>query len=210
MDPAITPERRERVRDLVVRYRRTERLIRAGLVVALTAVTVAIAVLADLLVAGGAFLALLVGLRAPLLRPGGTTVAVTDAAPEAVRDAVAGPYPPMLALVWGRAEEVAATPTGGRCEWSLLGGLRSATVTWDAEPADGGRQVTYRVDGTPVATYDVTVSRDAGETVVEIDAGYARRVGLRVLPSFLAATRYRDAVWAAQGYELRERDWSLA
>jgi hypothetical protein len=210
VDPAITPERRERVRDLVVRYRRTERLIRAGVIAALTAVTVALAVLTNLLVAGGAFLAILVALRAPLVNPGGTTVAVTDADPEAVRDVVAGPYPPMLALVWGRGEEVTATPTGGRCEWSLFGGLRSATVTWDAEPVDGGRRVTYRVDGTPVATYDVTVTHESGETVVEIDAGYARRVGLRVLPSFLAASRYRDAVWAAQGYELRERDWSLA
>jgi len=82
-------------------------------------------------------------------------------------------------------------------------------VTWDAEPVDGGRRVRYRVDGSTVATYDVAVFREAGETVVEIDAGYASRVGLRVLPSFLAATRYRDAVWAAQGYELRERDWSL-
>jgi len=209
VDPAITPERRERVRDLVARYRRTERLIRAGVIVGLTAATVVLALGADLLVAGVAFLAALVALRAPLLNPGGTTVAVTDADPEAVRDAVAGPYPPMLSLVWGRSDEVAATPTGGRCEWSLLGGLRSATVTWETEPTDGGQRVTYRVDGTPVATYDVAVSRENGETIVEIDAGYTRRVGLRVLPSFLAATRYRDAVWDAQGYELRGRDWSL-
>lgn len=95
MDPAITPERRERVRELVARYRRTERLLRAGVIVAL---------------------------RGPLVRPNGTTVAVTDADPEAVRDAVAGPYPPMLALVWGRSESVTATPTGGRCEWSFLSG----------------------------------------------------------------------------------------
>ena len=209
MASAITPERREQVRDLVGRYRRTERLIRAGIIVGLTAVTVALALGADLLVAGVGFLAALVALRAPLLNPEGTTVAVTASDPDAVRDAVAGPYPPMLALVWGRSDEVAATTTGGRCEWSLLGGLRSATVTWEAEPTDGGQLVTYHVDGTPVATYDVVVTRENGETVVEIDAGYARRVGLRVLPSFLAATRYRDAVWAAQGYELRERDWSL-
>lgn len=209
MDPAITPERREQVRELVARYRRTERLIRAGTILALTAATVAVALVADLLVAGVVFLVLLVALRAPLVNPSGTTVAVTDADSEAVRDAVAGPYPPMLSLVWGRADEVAATETGGRCEWSLLWGLRSATVAWEAEPVDGGQRVTYRVDGTPVATYDVAVARESGETVVRIDAGYVRRVGLRVLPSFLAATRYRDAVWAAQGYELRERDWSL-
>lgn len=152
MDPAITPERPERVRELVARYRRTERLIGAGLVVGLAVVTVALALAADLLVAGVAFLAVLVALRAPLLSPGRTTVAATDADPEAVRDAVAGPYPPMLAPVWGRANEVVTTPTGGHCEWSFFGGLRSATVRWDAEPIGDSQRVTSRVDGPPVAS----------------------------------------------------------
>lgn len=209
MDPAVTPERRERVRELVARYRRTERLLRAGVIVALTAAVVTLALRADLLVAGVALLACLLAVRGPLLQPGGRTVAVTDADPAAVRDAVAGPYPPMLALVWGRSDGVTATATGGRCEWPVLGGLRTATVAWAAEPVGERRRVTYRVDGAPVATYDVTVTRESGETVVDIDADYARRVGLRVLTSFLAATRYREALWAAQGYELRARDWSL-
>jgi hypothetical protein len=157
----------------------------------------------------GAGLVAVVLLAGPVLDPTGRAVVATDADPEDVRDAIAGPYSPPVALVWGRSDDVRATPTGGEYEWSAFGGLRSATLSWSAEPTDDGQLVTFAVDGTPKAHYETRVRQEDGETVLTVETRYDGRVGLNALPSFLAARGLRADAWAAQGYDLREREGSL-
>ncbi|MFC7176401.1 hypothetical protein [Halosegnis marinus] len=208
MNPAVTPERRERVREVVGRYRRRARLLRVALLLPFVVAVVAAAAVGNALAIVGVGLvgvALLVG---PVLDPTARAVYVTDADPDAVRDALAGPYSPPLALVWGRGE-VRATDRGGEYEWSMLGGLRSATLSWDAEDREEGQRVVYAANGEPKAYYDTAVRREDGETVLDIETRYEGRVGLNVLPGVLAARGLRREVWAAQGYERRTREGSL-
>ncbi len=206
---AVTPESRERVRELVDRYRRRTRRYRVGMVL-LFAVPVVVGVLArSLFVIVGVGVVAVVLLAGPVLGPTARAVVTTDSDPAAVRDAVAGPYSPPAAFVWGRGDEVRATSRGGEYEWSALFGLRSATLSWSAEPTDDGQRVTFAVDEAPKAHYETAVETEGDTTVVTIKTRYEGRVGLNVLPSFLAARGLRGAVWNAQGYELREREGSL-
>ncbi|MUW14494.1 hypothetical protein GJ633_07270 [Halorubrum sp. CBA1125] len=129
---------RSDVRRIVRRYHRLERA---------TSWTVALS-------AGGAFLvtygalslwpalgvagALVVATRLPAFRRRGTTRLRTEAAPETVRAAFAGPEPPILAFQWGIADEVVPTDDGTAAtyEFSYLFGLRNVSIDLDVDVTD--------------------------------------------------------------------------
>lgn len=209
MNPAVTPERRERVRRLTSRYRRRTRLFRIALTLVFVVPVVAALLARNALAIVGVGLGGVFLLVGPILSPSGRAVVVTDADPGAVRDAIAGPYSPPLAFVWGRSDEVRVTDRGGEYEWRAFGGLRSATLSWHAERTDDGERVTFAQNGTPQATYEVGIRSADGHTVLDVETAYDGRVGLNVLPGFLAARGLRREVWRAQGYDLREREGSL-
>ena len=171
----------------------------------------------------------LAAFRIPLFTTGGDARLRTAATPAAVRDAFAGPRPPVLALQWGIADSVTATETGAAYDLSYLLGLRSITMTTtieessstaaeesssmaDREPSAVATEFTLRVTagGSPWGSYDVTVTEADGDTLVAIDVQSDRRFGLRGLPSWLVAQRYYDAALDAQGYTVLDRQRSLS
>lgn len=166
--------------------------------------------------------------RVPLFTTGGTARFRTTATPAAVRDEFAGPRPPVLALQWGIADSVTPTEPGATYELSYLLGLRSITMTTTIEeppstageassatrenPSSAPTEFTLRATagGSPWGSYDVTVTEQDGDTLVEIDVRSDRRFGLRGLPSWLVAQRYYDAALDAQGYTVLDRQRSLS
>ena len=121
-----------------------------------------------------------------------------------------------------------STADGGACEISYLFGLRSVTMetavrcgasdAGDAgtgtardgegsDDADLGLVVT--ADGEPWATYSASIARRDDGTVVDVEWTSDRRFGLRRLPQWLVATRYREEALAAQGFAVPERDARL-
>jgi hypothetical protein len=153
---------------------------------------------------------LVVGVRLPVVRTGGETVLRTDADPGTVRADFAGPTPPSLALHWGVADGVVRTDDGARYEVSYLLGLRSQTLTVEPRETPGGLELAVRADGDPWATYTVDVEAADGGSRVRVAWRADRRFGLRRLPQWLVARRYRDAALVAQGYEPVSRDGRLS
>jgi hypothetical protein len=120
------------------RYRRTERLVGAGVAVLVGGVAVAALLVLPFAFALAVFAGLLLTLRLPVFRTEGRTVLRTDADPDAVRRALAGPTPPVLALQWGIADAVEqpATAPGTGCRTCSVSGRRrwsprrARTATW--------------------------------------------------------------------------------
>lgn len=163
-------------------------------------------------VAVGAVLVVVV--RAPVLRPHGTVRLRSGDDPATVREAFAGPTPPVLAFQWGIADEVTGEDGTATYAVSYLFGLRSADFTVRTRPestTEGADEVELDVsaNGQQWATYTATI-RDAGDgTVVDVEYDSDRRFGLRRLPQQLVARRYRDEALEAQGYAVVERDSRL-
>lgn len=208
MTATVPDADRDRVETLARRYARRERAASYGL--ALTGGGLAVA---GYLVGGLAW-ALVVGivivvlLRAPLLHPHVTAAYETDADPEAVRAAVIGPYSPLFALAWGRADAVHETDAGGRVTHPYLFGLREATFTWEGRETVDGLVVEGELDGDHYVAYDVEVDSEGDRTVLRFE-GQSRRVGLNRLPQLPVARDFRDDVWAAQGYDRHHAERSL-
>lgn len=197
------------------RYRDVERRASAALTVAVL-VVVAAALLA-LPLAWGLVVAVVVGVavRFPLFRSSGTVELATDAPPAEVREDFASATPPVLPFQWGVADQVTATGDGGRYELSYLFGLRSAEMTTTAttltsEGTHGDCRLVVAVGGRPWATYVVSVHEHGSGSRVEVEWTSDRRFGLRRVPQWLVATRYRDEALEAQGYAVVERDDSLS
>jgi len=195
------------------RYRRIERPMSVAAVlpvgIAAGVAFVALTLVQALLVALLAVLAV----RIPVFRTSGRATLVTDAPPEAVRRDLESPCPPGLAFQWGIADEIEQTEAGWAYDISYLFGRRSVRMNveprWD-EGEDEDLALVVTAGGHPWATYYVTVAERAAETIVEIDQASDRRFGLRRLPQWFLARRYRDAALEAQGYRVRDRETSIS
>lgn len=193
------------------RYRRLERLV-TGAVTVLAAGTAGLAFSA--LTLGPAIavaVVVLLGLRAPAFRSSGTVRLTTDADPDAVRADFGGLTPPMLAFQWGVADAVRPTDDGGRYTVTYLLGLRSVDVETAvrSHPDDADVEIVVTAGGRPWATYEVEIRAADGGTVVDAAWESDRRFGLRRLPQWFVAERYREEALSAQGYDVVERDARL-
>jgi hypothetical protein len=210
--PATTDvDRPQEVLAVTRRYRKRERPVSALVVVALVAAFLWTYVSTSLLPAVVVGLALAVAVRAPVLQSRGTYRLRTDEDPETVREAFAGPTPPMLAFHWGVADAVRTDGDAVTYDVSYLFGLRTAETTVEAratETPDGARRVELdlAVNDRPWATYVVTITAADGATTVDVAYESNVRFGLRRLPQRLVADRYREDALAAQGYTVVERD----
>lgn len=208
MTAAVTDADRGRVEALARRYARRERAASYGLALTGGGVAVSAYLVGGLGWALAAGVVIVVLLRAPLLRPHVTAAYGTDTDPAAVRAAVVGPYSPLFALAWGRAETVQETDAGGRVTHPYLFGLREATFAWEGRETDDGLIVEGYLDGDRYVAYEVEVDAEDDRTVLRFE-GESRRVGLNRLPQLLVAQGVREDVWAAQGYDRRHADRSL-
>ena len=173
------------------------------------------------------FLPLLVGLlvaalvaalmRVPIFRIEGTARLVSDADSETVRRDFESATPPVLPFQWGIADDIHTTADGATYDFSYLMGLRSASMTVEisSRAADGGDtngdlELRVMENGNPWATYAVSICERDAETVVDIEWSSDRRFGLRRLPQWLVAERYRAEALTAQGFTVVEREASLS
>lgn len=188
--------------------------------VALAVGTVAaVAMLSVRLLLGFALaLAVFAAVRVPVLYSRGTARLVSDAAASAVRRDFESATPPMLSFQWGVADTVSRTDREARYELSYFFGLRSVTMTCALEdaPADGtgvraSDALVLRVTagGRPWATYEVEIDERDEQTVVDVTWKSDRRFGLRAVPQWLVARRYRSEALAAQGYAIEGYEHSF-
>lgn len=196
-------------------YRRLERPLSAA-VAGLAALVGVGAVLGLPILPAFAVIGLVVvALRFPFVRSEGTARLRTAADAATVRAAFRGPTPPVLAFQWGTADEVRANGGVTTYEVSYLFGFRSTDLTVESGESAESADIELRVTagGRPWATYTVTIrpadATDEGQTHVDVEWASARRFGLRRVPQWLVAERYRAAALAAQGYETVDRDASL-
>jgi hypothetical protein len=196
------------------RYLRAERLVTGTVALTLGLVGGLAVVVLPLLWGLGVALAVLALARVPVFRSEARARLRTDDGPETVREAFAGPTPPPLALQWGIADEVRADGDAAVYDVTYFLGLRSVELRVEDEVTDtpDGTEITLTVtaNGEPWGTYTATVTEAGEGTEVSLDVQSDRRFGLRRLPQHLVALRYRDATLAAQGYEVVEREGSLA
>jgi hypothetical protein len=190
------------------RYRRLERPVSYAVALVAAAVGGGAVLLAPLvpgLLAAGV---VLVALRVPLLYSVGTGTLSTDADPTAVRADFTGPTPPPLAIHWGMADAVEATADGGRFDVSYLFGLLSTTMTVESRTVADAVELVVTANGSPWATYEASIRERAsdGRTVVDVAWRSDRRLGLRRVPQWLVARRFRDAAVGSRGYDVEA--WS--
>lgn len=198
--------------DVASRYRRLERPI-SGAVAAFVGLLAAAAfVWLPLPQAAVVAVVTLVAFRVPVFESGGRARLVTEADPADVQADFDGTTPPPLALSWGIADTVRRTDDGVAYDVSYLFGIRSTTMGVKTRSADGseGLEVVVTADGRPWATYSVSIAATGDRTVIDICFRSDRRFGLRRLPQWLVAERYREAALAAQGYVVEERDVGLS
>lgn len=191
------------------RYRRLERPVSGG-VALLVGVVVAAAFLSLSFVNATVVAAVvLVVARVPVFRSDGRAELTTDADSETVRADFVGAMPPPLALQWGVADEVRATEDGAVYDLSYLFGLRSVTVAVETEANGEDVELAVTAAGRPWATYTASIADRDGETAVTVEWSSDRRFGLRRLPQWAVARRYRETVLTAQGYTVVERRANL-
>ncbi|GAA0280421.1 hypothetical protein GCM10009000_114470 [Halobacterium noricense] len=217
MQTMASPTDGERPTDAVTvaqRYLSYERPLSTLVGVVVASVFLATYLLRGLLAAVLVGAALVVVIRAPVLRPHGTIRLRSDDDVETVRAAFTGLTPPVLAFQWGIADAVTTANGVPTYVVSYLFGLRTneVTVQTDTAPTAGGdTRVTLDVtiNGHPWATYTATIRDDSDETVVDVAYVAERGFGLRRLPQQLVLRHYRDEALEAQGYTVVERDAQL-
>jgi hypothetical protein len=198
------------------RYHRLERLASGG-VALLVAGTVGAALLFLPLLAGVVVALTVVALlRVPVVRSSGTVRLVADGDPAAVEADFESATPPLLAFQWGIADDISRTTDGASYEFSSLFGLRSVSMETEVRSAaatddsSSGLELAVTEGEKPWANYAVTVDERETETVVNVEWTSERRFGLRRLPQWLVAERYRTKALTAQGYTVVDRDASLS
>lgn len=198
---------------VATQYRRVERPISGAVAVLVALIVVAAVLWLPFLQAVVVAVVALAAVRVPVFRSNGSARLATDEDPDTVRADFEGPTPPPLALQWGIADAVRRTDGGAAYEVSYLFGLRSThlVVETNAVGSDGRRlELVVTANGRPWGTYTVSITAADGGTTVDVDLRSDRRFGLRRLPQWLAAERYRVAALAAQGYTVVERDVGLS
>lgn len=203
---------------VVQRYHRIERPVSWGVSLLFAAVvTVALfslSLIPALLVA----IAVLALARFPLLRSHGSMELVTSDSAETARARFESAIPPVLAFQWGLADDIRSTSDGWAYDISYLFGLISITMEIETNslPLDGESkpsnefELTVMANGKAWGTYLVSIHEQGGKTAVDIEYESARKFGLRRLPQWLVAERYRDEALAVQGYTITERDFNLS
>jgi hypothetical protein len=204
-------ERSQEALNVAKRYLRRERPLSALVVALAVSVFLGTYLATSLLPAVVVAAILLIAVRAPVLQSRGTIRLQTDDDLETVVGEFTGPTPPVLALQWGIANEVATKDSMAIYPVSYLFGLRSAEVvvhTHTDTTSNGGYQIESEVtlNDQPWATYTSTISSTNEHTDIEVVYTSNRRFGLRRIPQQLLAKRYRDDVLTAQGYTVVERD----
>jgi len=198
---------------VAARYRRIERPISAAVALAVASIAGAAVFLLPLLWALVVVLAVLAAVRFPLVRSGGTTTLATDADPADVRADFESACPPPLAFQWGIADDIERSDDGWNYTITYLFGLRSTRLTVESRPTDdtADLELVVTAGSRPWATYAVVIDADDdGQTTVEFTVDSDRRFGLRRLPQWFVARRYREAALAAQGYSVVERTGGLS
>jgi len=195
------------VSSVVTRYNRTEQIVSWTLVA--TAIVVVVAALYTLPPVGGVVVAVaaVLTLRLPVFRLHSQARVVTDASPEAVREAMLGARPPVLVFQWGVADRV-ETGDGVRYHYSALFGLRTATLAVDRRETASGVEITLVADGAPYTTHRVTIT-GGEETVVTVKSDPPRGFGLRRLAGWIAVQRQYAAGLDALGYDVRDYETSF-
>lgn len=152
---------------------------------------------------------LIVLLAVPLYKSGGDIELTTGRDADTVADDFAGSVPPILALQAVLADEIRRTETGFEYDLSSALGLWSTTMrieidraTDDPDPTKTGFTLDVSVGDQSWGTYAVTAREREGKTDVTIEAASNRRFGIRRLPDWVVARRYRDRLFDAQGYTL--------
>lgn len=197
------------VTDLAGRYRRIERPLSGGLALLVGLLGAGALVVLPLGQAVVVAAVVLVAARAPVVRRTGRLVLATDIPPEAVEVDFRSATPPVLPFQWGVADSVQRTPDGGRYEFAYLFGLRSVTMETAIGETEEGFELTVTAADRPWATYTVSTRKDGDRTLVEVELSSDRRFGLRRVPQWLVAERYREAAFEIQGYRVVERESSL-
>ncbi|WP_229112458.1 hypothetical protein [Halapricum desulfuricans] len=210
MTSSSDTDRYRNAEPVATQYLRRERPLSTLLVVLAVSVFLGAYLTTSLVPAMGVAVAEVVALRMPVLRTHGTARLSTDDDPDAVHAAFAGPRPPVLALQWGIADEVTAEGDTATYTISYLFGLGSTELvvrTRTETTTDGGERVELEVteNGRPWGSYTATIRRDSDRTIVDVEYGSDRHIGLRRLPQTLVARRYRDAILEAQDYTVLER-----
>lgn len=198
---------------VAAQYRRLERPVSGAVAVLVALIVVAAVLWLPFLQAVVVAVVTLAAVRVPVLRSNGSARLATDEDPGTVRADFEGPTPPLLALQWGIADAVRRTDGGAAYEIASLFGLRSThlAVETNAPQADGrSLELVVTANGRPWGTYTVSIGGADGGTAVKTELRSNRRFGLRRLPQWLVAERYRVAALAAQGYTVVERDVGLS
>ncbi len=142
----------------------------------------------------------------------------TDVSAETARARFGGAAPRVLAFQWGLANDIRPTSEGWAYDISYLFGLVSITmeVKTSSPQSDGeneahdGFELTVTANGKAWGTYLVSIDEQGRKTAIEIKYESARKFGLRRLPQWLVAERYRHEALAVQGYTIAERDFNLS
>ncbi|RKD95288.1 hypothetical protein [Halopiger aswanensis] len=213
MPSATSPSDSASVDSIVRRYERTQRILKVSVAaVSVVAVLAAFAAL-PYLVALGLSLGALVALLLPLSTTSGTLHLQTDADLETVRRDFEGETPPILPFQWGLADTVRSTDDGTDYEISYLFGLRSVTMTVETRTVSDDPDVDLEIEvaeaGRPWGTYSVALEERDGATHVTVSVESNRRFPLNRLPQTIAAVRYQQAAYEAQGYAVLEYDRSI-
>lgn len=208
----IPPE----VAAVVQRYHRIERPVSWAMGFSVAAVVVTALFSFPLIPALLVTIGLLVLVRFPVLRSYGAITLEANADIEAVRADFESATPPSLAFQWGLASTIQSVSNGWVYNISYLFGLRTVRMTVEINPlpsSDGESNAEFELVMTanerPWGTY--TVSLEERDRTTEIDIEYVsdRRFGLRQLPQWLVAKRYRDEALTTQGYDIVERERNL-
>ncbi|WP_217642024.1 hypothetical protein [Halostagnicola kamekurae] len=167
--------------------------------------------LTSLLPAAATAALLVVVARAPILQSRGRFRLKTDDSQETIVDAFTGPKPPVLAFLWGLADEVTSNGNTVKYKTYYLFGLRSVEMVVQRQTEttpDGNKRITLDVtaNGKPWATYTSILHEQPDHTAIDVEYTSNRRFDLRDLPKQLLARRYRDATLEAQGYTVETRE----
>lgn len=195
------------------RYERTQGVLKLSVAaIWVVAVLAAFAVL-PFLVALCLSLGALGLLRVPLFTSEGAIHLRTDADLETVRRDFEGETPPVLPFHWGLADTVRSTDDGTEYEISYLFGLQSVTMTAETRTVSDDPNVDIEIAvaeaGRPWGTYSVALEERDGETHVTVAVESNRRFPLNRVPQTLAAIRYQQLAYEAQGYAVVEYDRSI-
>ncbi len=206
---AIDPQ--QEVVTITRQYLRRERLASTLLVALVLSLFLGTYLQTSLLPALGVAVILVGIVRVPVFQSQGTFRLRTSDDLTTVVDSFTGPTPPVLAFQWGIAETATTGEESITYTIPYLFGLRAATMTinrqTETEP-DGTRRVELEIteNGRQWGTYTATIRSGDDQTLVDVQYTSNRRFGVGRLPQYLLATRYRDDVLTAQGYEIVSRD----